>query len=96
MSLDAAALLEAAQAETGLHDYGDPTLSHRFAVAVDHLNALGLDAGAAREAAGSAMPPGVGSQVPVARSRSGRGAGAVGNGGSSAIAAAVGSSVSSV
>ncbi len=51
MSLDAAALLEAAQAETGLRDYADPTLPHRFAVAVDHLNALGMDADGAREAA---------------------------------------------
>lgn len=41
--LDAAELLAAAEAETGLHDYGDPTLPARFAVAVDHLNSLGMD-----------------------------------------------------
>lgn len=41
--LDAAQLLAAAQAETGLRDYGDPTLPERFAVAVDHLNGLGMD-----------------------------------------------------
>jgi len=42
--LDAAEMLAAAEAETGLHDYGDPTLPGRFAVAVDHLNSLGMDA----------------------------------------------------
>jgi hypothetical protein len=42
--LDAAALLAAAQAETGLTDYGDPTLPERFTVAVEHLNALQMDA----------------------------------------------------
>jgi hypothetical protein len=42
--LDAAEMLGAAEAETGLHDYGDPTLPERFAVAVDHLNSLGMDA----------------------------------------------------
>ena len=42
-SLDAGALLAAATAETGLADYGDPTLPERFAVAVEHLNALGMD-----------------------------------------------------
>jgi hypothetical protein len=45
VTLDAAALLAAATAETGLTDYGDPTLPERFAVAVDHLNGLGMDAG---------------------------------------------------
>jgi sulfotransferase family protein len=49
--LDAAELLHAAQAETGLHDYGDPTLPERFAVATDHLNRLGMDADATYEAA---------------------------------------------
>jgi hypothetical protein len=49
--LDAAELLHAAQAETGLHDYGDPTLPERFAVAADHLNGLGMDSDAAYEAA---------------------------------------------
>ena len=41
--LDAEALLAAATAETGLADYGDPTLPERFAVAVEHLNRLGMD-----------------------------------------------------
>lgn len=49
--LDATELLAAAEAETGLHDYGDPTLPERFAVAVDHLNGLGLDADGRFEAA---------------------------------------------
>ncbi len=49
--LDAAELLRAAQAETGLHDYGDPTLPERFAVAADHLNGLSMDSDAAYEAA---------------------------------------------
>ncbi|MEZ0354394.1 sulfotransferase [Mycobacterium sp. pR1184] len=49
--LDAAELLRAAQAETGLHDYGDPTLPERFAVAADHLNSLGMDAAGAAAAA---------------------------------------------
>lgn len=49
--LDATELLAAAEAETGLHDYGDPTLPERFAVAVDHLNGLGLDADGRVEAA---------------------------------------------
>jgi hypothetical protein len=43
VTLDAAELLAAATAETGLSDYGDPTLPQRFSVAVDHLNALGMD-----------------------------------------------------
>ena len=42
-NLDAGALLASATAETGLSDYGDPTLPQRFTVAVDHLNGLGLD-----------------------------------------------------
>jgi hypothetical protein len=50
-SLDAAALLASATAETGLRDYGDPTLPERFAVAVDHLNALGMDAAGVAAAA---------------------------------------------
>ena len=41
--LDAGGLLAAATAETGLTDYADPTLPERFAVAVDHLNAIGMD-----------------------------------------------------
>jgi hypothetical protein len=42
--LDAAVLLTAATAQTGLSDYGDSTLPERFAVAVEHLNNLGMDA----------------------------------------------------
>lgn len=42
--LDAGALLARAQAETGLRDFGDPTLENRFAVAVALLNGLGMDA----------------------------------------------------
>jgi hypothetical protein len=41
--LDADALLAGATTETGLADYGDPTLPERFAVAVEHLNGLGMD-----------------------------------------------------
>ncbi len=44
-------MLAAAEAETRLRDYGDPTLPGRFAVAVDHLNALGMDADGRFEAA---------------------------------------------
>jgi len=48
--LDAAALLAAAQSETGLSDWADPTFPARFALAVAHINAsLSDDAG--REAA---------------------------------------------
>ena len=43
-SLDADGMLAAAAMETGLSDYADPTLPERFAVAVDHLNSLGMDA----------------------------------------------------
>ncbi len=43
MTLDAAELLASATAQTGLSDYGDPTLPQRFTMAVDHLNALGMD-----------------------------------------------------
>ena len=42
--LDADELLASATADTGLTDYADPTLPERFAVAVDHLNSLGMDA----------------------------------------------------
>jgi hypothetical protein len=37
-------MLGAAESETGLTDYGDPTLPERFTVAVEHLNGLGMDA----------------------------------------------------
>jgi hypothetical protein len=49
--LDAAGLLCAAEAETGLSDYGDATLPERFAAVVDHLNGLGMDADGQRRAA---------------------------------------------
>lgn len=42
--LDAAALLERATSSTDLQDYGDPTLPHRFSLAVDHLNSIPMDA----------------------------------------------------
>jgi len=50
--LDAAELLRAAETETGLSDYGDPTFPERFANAVDHLNGLELDVDGQRQAAG--------------------------------------------
>jgi hypothetical protein len=50
MTLDAAEMLARAEAETGLSDYGDPTLPARFGVAVDHLNSIGMDAGGCRQA----------------------------------------------
>jgi Sulfotransferase family len=49
--LDAAGLLRAAETETGLHDYGDPTLPERFSVAVDHLNGIGMHAEGSSQAA---------------------------------------------
>lgn len=42
-ALDAAELLTAAQAATGLADFGDPTLPQRFSLAVEHLNAIPMD-----------------------------------------------------
>ncbi|OBA73302.1 sulfotransferase [Mycobacterium sp. 1554424.7] len=51
-ALDASALLARAQAETGLEDYGDPTLPERFRLAVDHLNGIGLDANGVEQAEG--------------------------------------------
>jgi hypothetical protein len=42
--LDAEALLAAAQAETGLSDYGDdPSFKTRFGLAVAHLKSIGMD-----------------------------------------------------
>jgi len=41
--LDANAMLARAHADTGLDDYGDPTLPERFRLAVDHLNGIGMD-----------------------------------------------------
>lgn len=43
-TLDAAAMLRRAQEETGLTDWGDPTLPARFGLAVDHLNSIGMNA----------------------------------------------------
>jgi len=49
--LDAGAMLARAQGDTGLSDWGDPTLPGRFGQAVDHLNSTGLNAeGRARAA----------------------------------------------
>jgi len=48
--LDASAMLTGAQAETGLDDYGDATLPERFALAVDHLNGIGVDANGIEQA----------------------------------------------
>ncbi len=48
--IDAGEMLRRARDETGLGDFGDDTLPGRFALAVDHLNSLGLDA-AGRQAA---------------------------------------------
>ena len=49
-ALDAAAMLARARDETGLDDYGDPTLPERFALAVDHLNDIGMDANGIEQA----------------------------------------------
>jgi hypothetical protein len=49
--LNATAILARAQTETGLSDYGDPTLPDRFGLAVEHLNELGLDAAGRQRAA---------------------------------------------
>jgi len=48
--LDASAMLTGAQAETGLDDYGDATLPERFALAIDHLNGIGMDANGIEQA----------------------------------------------
>ncbi|HTX96757.1 MAG TPA: sulfotransferase [Mycobacterium sp.] len=48
--LDANAVLARAQTETGLYDYGDPTLPERFCLAVDHLNGIGMDANGIEQA----------------------------------------------
>lgn len=50
-ALDAGALLAAAEAETGLSDFGDPTLPARFGLAVDHLNGIAMDSAGRRVAA---------------------------------------------
>ena len=51
-SLDAASLLPAAEAATGLHDYGDDTLEARFALAIEALHKLNLDGAGQQSAAG--------------------------------------------
>lgn len=51
MILDAAAMLARAEGETGLSDYGDPTLPQRFAMAVDIFKAQGLDEDGQRKCA---------------------------------------------
>lgn len=50
-NLDPAALLARAEAETGLHDYGDPTLPERFGIAVGHINAQQMSDDGVRRAA---------------------------------------------
>jgi hypothetical protein len=49
--LVAADLLARAECDTGLADYGDPTLPERFSLVVDHLNAVGMDADGIQRAA---------------------------------------------
>ncbi len=49
--LDADVMLLRAEYETGLRDYGDPTLAERFRTAVEHLNGLGMDSDGRRQAA---------------------------------------------
>ncbi|HEY6532921.1 MAG TPA: sulfotransferase [Acidimicrobiales bacterium] len=54
-TLDAAELLAAAQAETGLSDWGDDTLPERFATAVDLIRSVGMDGAGERRAAETCM-----------------------------------------
>lgn len=42
--LDAAALLARAEGETGLGDWADPSFPERFGKAIDHINAIPMDA----------------------------------------------------
>lgn len=49
-ALNARAMLDRAQAGTGLTDYGDATLPERFTAAVDLLNGIGMDADGRRQA----------------------------------------------
>lgn len=49
--LDATAMLDRAQTETGLVDYGDASLPQRFTQVVEHLNGIGMDADGRRRAA---------------------------------------------
>jgi hypothetical protein len=48
--LVAADVLARAEAETGLHDYGDETLPHRFGQAVAHINTIGMNEDGLRKA----------------------------------------------
>src|SRR6516164_6665806 len=48
--LDADFLLQQAQDQTGLGDFGDETLPERFGLAVEHLRSVGLDAAGQRQA----------------------------------------------
>jgi hypothetical protein len=50
--LDDALLLQQAQDQTGLSDFGDETLPERFGLAVEHLRSAGLDAAGQRQAEG--------------------------------------------
>ena len=43
-------MLARAETETGLSDYGDPTLPQRFGLVVDHLNTLAMDEAGCRRA----------------------------------------------
>ncbi|MBW8783213.1 MAG: sulfotransferase [Novosphingobium sp.] len=48
---DAAELLGRAKAETGLDDWADPTFEQRFALAVEHINSIPMDAAGRKAAA---------------------------------------------
>ncbi|CAN5652597.1 sulfotransferase [soil metagenome] len=49
--LDAVKILVDAKSATGLSDWGDPTLPERFGIAVEHLNASGMDESGRQRAA---------------------------------------------
>jgi hypothetical protein len=53
--LDADALLAAAEAQTGLSDWGDPTLPERFGVLIGKMREAGMDAAGQRVAADMAL-----------------------------------------
>ncbi len=48
--LHAEQMLARAETETGLSDYGDPTLPQRFGIVVDHLDTLAMDEAGCRRA----------------------------------------------
>jgi hypothetical protein len=48
--LNAAEMLQRAEGDTGLDDYGDPTLPERFGMAVELLNGVGMDGHGRRQA----------------------------------------------